>query len=143
MTTLRNQSTKLYNIGSEPPQVIWTVVRGDTAAFRIYVTDDASQPLNIPDWNISMEFKRPNVLPSISKDDMVIITDNAATIFTLHPSQQDGDGSGEFTASLTAAQSNLLESGDIFDVELSLPEDAIVWTVAQGKMKILEDVTDL
>lgn len=135
MATSRNQSTNLYNVGSEPPQVVWTVVSGDTAAFRVYVTDDAAQPLNIPDWNIDMEFKRPVATPGV-------ITDNATTIFTLHPSQQSGDEAGEFTASLTAVQSSMLETGDIFDIELSLPEDIIVWTVAQGKMNILEDVTD-
>ena len=135
MATLRNQGTRTYDVGSEPPQVIWTVVKGDTAAFRVYVTDDLSQPLNIPDWNIDMEFKRPNTTPGI-------ITDDATVIFTLHPSQQDGDGAGEFTASLTAVQSEILQTGDIFDIELSLPQDAIVWTVAQGKMRILEDVTD-
>ena len=135
MTTFRNQSTNLYNVGSEPPQVVWTVVKGDTAAFRVYVTDDASQPLNIPDWTINMEFKRPDTTPGV-------ITDDATNIFTLTPSQQDEDGAGEFTASLTAEESNMLETGDIFDIELSLPQNVIVWTVAQGKMVIIEDVTD-
>jgi len=134
MATLRNNNN-LYNVGSEPPQVVWTVVRGDTAAFRVYVTDDAQVALNIPDWTISMDVKRPNTTPGI-------ITDDATIIFTLTPSQQEGDDAGEFTASLTAAQSNILETGDIFDIQLSLPQDVIVWTVAQGKMIILEDVTD-
>jgi hypothetical protein len=28
-----------FSIGSKPPTVTWTVVKGDTAAFRVYVTD--------------------------------------------------------------------------------------------------------
>ena len=44
--------------------------------------------------------------------------------------------------SLTAAQTETLETGDIFDIQLSLVNDEIVWTVAQGAMIILEDVTD-
>ena len=34
-----------------------------------------------------------------------------------------------------------LNKNDIFDIEVSLPQDAIVWTVAQGKLIVLEDVT--
>jgi hypothetical protein len=60
---------------------------------------------------------------------------------TVTPGADPDDGPGEFTVSLTAEQSNLLQTNDIFDIELSLSENQIVWTVAQGKMIILEDVT--
>lgn len=134
MATFRGQRSNEYFIGEPPPLVEWTVVRGDTAAFKVYVTDDAKQPLNIPDWTIQMQMKRPTSSPGV-------ITDNATLIFDLTPVQDANDGPGEFTVSLTAAQSLILQTGDIFDIELSLPQDEIVWTVAQGKMKILEDVT--
>lgn len=134
MATFRGQRSNEYFIGEPPPLVEWTVVRGDTAAFKVYVTDDAKQPLNIPDWTIQMQMKRPTSSPGV-------ITDNATLIFDLTPIQDANDGPGEFTVSLTAAQSLILQTGDIFDIELSLPQDEIVWTVAQGKMKILEDVT--
>ena len=124
-----------YLVGSIPPQLVWTVVRGDTASFRVYVTDDAKQPLNIPDWDIEMKIKRPNSTPGI-------ITDDATLIYTLTPTQDGDDGAGEFTVNLTATQSDNLETGDIFDIELSKDSDEIVWTVAQGTMTILEDVTD-
>jgi hypothetical protein len=42
--------------------------------------------------------------------------------------------------SLTAEQSSQLRTGDIFDIELSDPTR--VWTVGQGKMIVLEDVTN-
>jgi hypothetical protein len=136
MATLRG-STSLYNVGNPPPRVIWTVVRGDTAAFKVYATDDERVPLNIPDWAIDMKIKRPN-----SAANLGVITDAATAILTLSPEQDADDGPGEFTVSLTAAESFVLNTGDIFDIQLSTPQDQIVWTVAQGSMVILEDVTD-
>jgi hypothetical protein len=124
-----------YLVGSIPPQIVWTIVRGDTAAFRVYVTDDAKQPLVILDWDIEMKIKRPNSRPGV-------ITDDATLIYTLTPTQDLDDEDGEFTVSLTAVQTDNLETGDIFDIELSKDSDATVWTVAQGTMNILEDVTD-
>jgi hypothetical protein len=136
MATLRGSSS-LYNVGNPPPRVIWTVVRGDTAAFKVYATDDERVPLNIPDWAIDMKIKRPN-----NSADLGVITDAATLILTLNPEQDADDGPGEFTVSLTAAESLILNTGDIFDVQLSTPQNQIVWTVAQGSMVILEDVTD-
>ena len=57
MATARNLSQGRYNVGNTPPVIVWTVVRGDTASFRVYATDDAREPLNIPDYTITMEFK--------------------------------------------------------------------------------------
>lgn len=137
MATYRNSRSGLYNIGEKPPFVNWTVVRGDTSSFRVYVTDDDRQPLNILDWTIQMEIKRPTTNPVIPGQ----ITDTATLLYTMTPEADADDGPGEFTVSLTAAQSLTLETNDIWDIELSLPQDEIVWTVAQGKMTILEDVT--
>lgn len=136
MATLRGSGSS-YSVGNNPPRVTWTVVRGDTAAFRVYVTDDNREPLNIPDWSIEMQIKRPDTVP-----ENPVITDAATVVMTLYPSALTDDALGEFTVSITAAQSQILQTGDIFDIELSLPQDEIVWTVAQGSMIILEDVTD-
>jgi hypothetical protein len=136
MATLRGSASS-YSVGNNPPRVTWTVVRGDTAAFRVYVTDDNREPLNISDWSIEMQIKRPNTVLENS-----VITDDATIVMTLYPAALTDDAPGEFTVSITAAQSETLETGDIFDIELSLPQDEIVWTVAQGSMIILEDVTD-
>jgi hypothetical protein len=134
MATARGASGK-YNIGEAPPQVLWTFVKGDTSSFRVYVTDDLKAPLNIPDWTISMKIKRP----TLAKD-KGIITDDATTIMALTPEQDADDADGEFTVSLTAEESVSLETGDIFDIQLSDPTR--VWTVAQGSIVVLEDVTD-
>jgi hypothetical protein len=136
MATLRG-SSNFYNVGNTPPRVTWTIVRGDTAAFKVYVTDDEKAPLNLEDWSIEMQIKRPT-----SPGNAGVITDAATLILTLTPEQDEDDAAGEFTVSLTAAQSETLETGDIFDIELSTDQDQIVWTVAQGSVVILEDVTD-
>jgi len=136
MATTRGSSGK-YEVGNKPPTVLWTVVRGDTSAFRVYVTDDAKQSLNIPDWTIRMKIKRPNLAINSG-----VITDDAVTIMALTPIHDANDGDGEFTVSLTAAESVSLQTGDIFDIQLSLPQDDLVWTVAQGSLVVLEDVTD-
>lgn len=136
MATLRGSSSS-YNVGNTPPRVTWTIVRGDTAAFKVYVTDDERAPLNIEDWSIEMKIKRPT-----SASNSGVITDAATLVLTLTPEQDPDDSAGEFTVSLTAAQSQILQTGDIFDIELSTAQDQIVWTVAQGSVIILEDVTD-
>lgn len=136
MATYRGQAST-YDIGEAPPFVNWTFVKGDTAAFKVYLTDDAKVPLNIPDWNISMQIKRPTTNPVVPGQ----ITDTATLLYTLTPTQDANDLVGEFTVSLTAEETSTLRTNDIFDIEVSLPADAIVWTVAQGKLIVLEDVT--
>lgn len=137
MATYRGSGSGTYDIGEKPPFVNWTFVKGDTASFRVYVTDDAREPLNIPDWSISMQIKRPTTDPVVSGE----ITDTATLLYTLTPEADEDDGLGEFTVSLTAVQTATLQTNDIFDIELSLAADQIVWTVAQGKLTVLEDVT--
>jgi hypothetical protein len=136
MATLRGSSNS-YNVGNTPPRVTWTIVRGDTAAFKVYVTDDERAPLALEDWSIEMQIKRPENLSNSG-----VITDAADLILTLTPEQDEDDAAGEFTVSLSALQSALLETGDIFDIELSTAQRSTVWTVAQGSVVILEDVTD-
>jgi hypothetical protein len=130
-------SASSYDIGNKPPTVLWTVVRGDTSGFKVYVTDDAKSPLILKgsesEWTIAMKIKRPTSTPGV-------ITDNATTIMALNPVADEDDLVGEFTVWLTAEESNVLQTGDIFDIQVSDPTR--VWTVCQGSMIILEDVTD-
>ena len=123
MTSYRSQGTDLYNIGSAPPTVLWTLVRGDTAAFRVYVTDEDRVPLTISEWNISMDIVRP---PS-------------TLIVSLNPEITVDDETGEFTVSLLSGESEDLETGDIFDIQLS--DATRVWTVCRGTITVIEDVT--
>ena len=109
MATYRGSGSGTYDIGEKPPFVNWTFVKGDTASFRVYVTDDARQPLNIPDWNISMQIKRPNIALQEGQ-----VTDDAGLLYTLTPAPANDDESGEFTVSLTATQTMNLITNDIF-----------------------------
>jgi hypothetical protein len=134
MATYRGQEvTNAYDVGLRPPLVTWTVVRGDTAGFRVYTTDDNKDPLIIEDWNILCEFRRPDIADNIDQD-------SAGTIFTITPGPTPNDEIGEFTVALTSAQTLQLQTGDVFDVELSDADR--VWTVCQGRMIVIEDVTD-
>jgi hypothetical protein len=134
MATYRGQEVKdAYDVGLRPPIVSWTVVKGDTAAFRVYTTDDNQDPLVIADWDINCQFRRPDIANDIDQD-------SAGNIFSIVPVVTPNDGDGEFTVSLTANQTRQLRTGDVFDVELSDVDR--VWTVCQGKMIIIEDVTD-
>lgn len=135
MAILRNSSQSLYNIGEKPPFVNWTVVRGDTSGFKVYLEDDSKVPLVVPDWDISMRIKRPNVSQLTP-----VITDDATEVLELFPIADADDLVGEFTVFLASSESIILQTGDIFDIQVSNGE--IVWTVCQGSMIILEDVTD-
>jgi hypothetical protein len=133
MATFRDQSLSSYSIGSAPPTVNWTIVKGDTAAFRVYVTDDNKDPLVIEDWTIEMEIKRPAIAGNLNDA-------NPAGVLILTPVATAEDGDGEFTVSLTSAQSKSLNTGDIFDIELS--DATRVWTVARGILTVIEDITN-
>lgn len=127
MTGYRTQ--KNISIGLEPPQSVWTIVRGDTASFKMYVQDDIGDPLDISVVNLAMDFYRESA------------TSNP--VLQITPDADPDDGSGEFTVYLNANQTEILETGDQFDIQLSYnPGKAIVWTVLQGTIKIIEDITD-
>jgi hypothetical protein len=116
-----------FTVGYEPPTVTWTVVKGDTASFRVYVTDNDRNPLDIDEWSIAMDIVPPNT---------------SAPVVQLAPGPTVDDGPGEFTVALTPQESDLLETGDRFDIQLSTTSPVSVWTVAQGTMVMIETVTE-
>lgn len=125
MTVYRSQQN--ISIGSEPPQSIWTIVRGDTASFKMYVQDDNKDPLIIDDWTITMDFYRPST---------------SSVVLTVTPEADPDDGPGEFTVYLAYDETEILETDDEFDIQMATSGNAIVWTVLQGKIKMVEDITD-
>jgi hypothetical protein len=133
MATLRSSQQDSYSIGSAPPTVNWTIVKGDSAAFRVYVTDDNKDPLDISEWTIEMEIKRPAVAGNLNDAD-------PAGVLNLTPVALATDDDGEFTVSLTSTQSKSLNTGDIFDIELR--DASRVWTVARGVLTVIEDITN-
>ena len=125
MAQYRNQSP--YQIGSEPPQSVWTIVRGDTASFKMYVQDDAGEPLEISDWTIEMDFYRPST---------------TSVILTVIPAADADDGPGEFTVYLEYDETEILATDDEFDIKMATTSNTIVWTVSQGTVSMIEDITD-
>jgi hypothetical protein len=112
-----------YNVGNIPPQILWTIVRGDTAVFKVYVTDDAKQSLDLSTWTIDLEVKRGSDL-----------------IIALEPAPLPDDEAGYFTVKLLPEQSQILQTDDLFDIQLFDGEET-VWTVAQGSIVVVEDIT--
>ncbi|NDA95863.1 MAG: hypothetical protein EBY03_07035 [Actinobacteria bacterium] len=126
MTSYRNTGSSAYSIGSEPPTITWTVVSGDTASFRVYVEDDDRNPLDLSTWTLAMDIIRP------SEDNDVIVS--------LTPTiTEDDDATGSFTVSLSSSDSQALETDDEFDIQIS--DTDRVWTLAKGKMIIIDDIT--
>jgi len=126
MTHYRGAGSDSFSIGTTPPNISWTLVRGDTAAFRVYVTDEDRNPLTIADWDIAMDIVRET-------------TTSSTVIVALTPGVTADDDEGEFTVSLTANQSDLLETDDIFDIQLS--DATRTWTICKGTITVIEDVT--
>jgi hypothetical protein len=62
-------------------------------------------------------------------------------LFTVYPDQTEFDEAGEFTVTLTSAQSKILRTGDVFDIQLR-DGYSRVWTVCQGEMIMIGEVTE-
>lgn len=129
LRTTTTTSTQAVNtageieVGATPPIVRWTLVKGDSASFRCYVEDDAGVPIVPNDYTIKADFRR-----------------GTEKLFHVTPYQTEFDNAGEFTVTLTPAQSKLLSTSDIFDVQLS--DAVVVWTVCRGIMTVISEVTD-
>jgi len=125
MATYRGQGSDSFSIGAAPPTVAWTLVRGDSSAFRVYVTDETRTPLTIDNWDISMDIIRPS--------------SSNALVVSLTPQATADDDDGEFTVSLSPGDSELLATNDIFDIQLT--DATRTWTVCKGTITVIEDVT--
>ena len=125
-----------YNIGNKPPFINWTCVVGDTASFRVYVEDDQGNELDydttsagdVTGWDISGDFRRYS--DNVGED----------LLFTVYPDQSEFDEAGEFTVTVSATQSKILRTGDVFDIQLR--DGVRVWTVVQGEMIMIGEVTE-
>jgi CRP-like cAMP-binding protein len=103
---------------------------------KVYREDDQGNELDYDTtsagdttgWDISGDFRR--------------YSDNVGDdlLFTIYPDQTEFDEAGEFTVTLSPAQSKILRTGDVFDIQLS--DDTRVWTVCQGEMTMIGEVTD-
>jgi hypothetical protein len=125
MTSYRTQPNRTVNLGSTPPEIVWTVVKGDTASFRVYVYDDEKNPIDVSEWNLAVDFYRP---------------DTEETVLSITPEVTEDDEVGSFTVFLGASESDQLETDDEFDIQIS--NDTVVWTVGMGTMVMIGDITN-
>jgi hypothetical protein len=125
MTNYRTQPNRTVNLGSAPPEIVWTVVKGDTASFRVYVYDDEKNPIDLSEWNLAVDFYRP---------------DTEETVISITPEVTEEDEVGSFTVFLGSSESDQLETDDEFDIQIS--NDTVVWTVGMGTMVMIGDITD-
>jgi hypothetical protein len=65
----------------------------------------------------------------------------SAVILTVTPDADQDDGPGEFTVYLASDETELLETDDEFDIQMANSGNAVVWTVLQGKVLMVEDIT--
>ena len=127
MAQYRGYGSQSYAVGYEPPTVTWTVVKGDTASFRVYVTDNEQNPVDISLWTIAMDIVPPNT---------------SVPVVELSPGPTEDDGPGQFTVSITSEESALLSTGDRFDIQMSNTSPVSVWTVGRGTMIMIDSVTE-
>jgi hypothetical protein len=69
----------------------------------------------------------------------IVRPSNSNVIVSLVPEETEDDNAGEFTVSLSSAQSENLQTGDIFDIQLD--DGSRTWTVCKGSITVIEDVT--
>ena len=65
-----------------------------------------------------------------------------SVVLTVTPAADEDDGPGEFTVYLEYDETELLETDDEFDIQMAATGNIIVWTVLQGTVKMIEDITD-
>ena len=127
MATLRGSSGS-YLIGSAPPEIVWTVVRGDTAKLRVdFLENDESTHYDITNWEFASSTYdfRGDILDPLE----VTVGDGYVDIVA--------------PASLTAEWGNGYSSivGELaFDLEATL-DDGTVWTPVIGVITVLGDVS--
>jgi hypothetical protein len=114
--------------GSSPLNVMWKVVRGDTAVFKVkFFEPDEETPINISSWSFeSTAFDPRNQsfqeLEVSLEDGYVVITADADL------TQSWGLGVSSQVAELT------------FDLEVNIGVDT-VWTPIIGTISVIGDVT--
>jgi hypothetical protein len=72
--------------------------------------------------------------------DIIRPSEDNDVIVSLTPTiTEDDDATGSFTVSLSSSDSQALETDDEFDIQIS--DTDRVWTLAKGKMIIIDDIT--
>ena len=115
-------------IGSEPINVKWNVVRGDTASLRIdFLQEDEVTAHDISGWSLVASAYDPK---TTFIDELDITVNEGWIVFPAPAELTENWGTG--------IRSRVNELS--FDVEIIL-EDGTVWTAVRGFISVIGDVT--
>lgn len=115
-------------VGEQPANVIWNVVRGDTATLLIqFFESDEATPIDTDDWTyLSTAYNARTdtnyVLDITSSSGSVTVTADPVT------TEAWGEGISTKVAELT------------YDIQVVRP-DGVVWTPVIGTIRVIGDVT--
>lgn len=115
-------------VGSSPANVLWNVVRGDTATLLIqFFENDEVTPIDTDNWAFAASAYDPrtNVRYTLGADEGV-----SAVNVTADPTTTE-----EWGAGITNTVAELT-----FDLQVTRP-DGVVWTPVIGTIKVSGDVT--
>lgn len=104
-------------INNVPEKVNWTVYRGDTAGFTIYVNDDNGAPINITTWTWTANLSNS----------------------THSSSAALGITSASSSISVRIDDWESLEVENTFDVR-AVKDDDSIWTVIRGLIAVEDNV---
>lgn len=115
------------SFGSNPVNVQWDIVRGDTAPLRIdFLDDDEVTPVDISTWTIEATAYSPK---DDASDELDVVVGNGFITVTA-PS----DITGYWGTGYSSIVSELL-----FDIQVTI--DDRVWTPVIGTIRVIGDVT--
>lgn len=115
-------------IGLEPVNIMWNLVRGDTANLRIdFLEEDETTHYDISGWQIEASVYDPktNIF-----DDLVVTKNNGWVVLTA-----DADATRLWGTGVRQRVNELS-----FDVEVIL-DDGSTWTPVRGFISVIGDVT--
>lgn len=115
-------------IGLEPVNIMWNLVRGDTATLRIdFLEEDETTYYDISGWQISATAFDPKTQ---ILDDLLVTKNDGWIVVTAESDITEFWGTG------IRQRVNELS----FDIEIVLDDDSI-WTPVRGFISVIGDVT--
>jgi hypothetical protein len=115
-------------VGAAPANVLWNVVRGDTATLLVnFFENDEVTPIDTDNWSFAATAYDPRTSTSYT---LIADEGNSAVNITATPEVTELWGSG-----ITSTVAELS-----FDLEVTR-DDGVIWTPIVGQIKVAGDVT--
>lgn len=115
-------------VGAAPANVLWNVVRGDTATLLInFFENDEVTPIDTDNWTFAASAYDPRTSTTYT-----LVTDEGASSVNITAAPEVTELWGTGVVSTVAELT--------FDLEVTR-EDGVVWTPIVGQIKVAGDVT--